>query len=142
MQQYIRQVMDILVNVAIFAAFVVGIGIAFRLFMRGDTAAERVAALLPADFKPDLSYRKGDTYIGYERTGNRLVLVDWPHAKVLAPQDVRALDPVRESVLGITHHWLAVEVSDPKFSKYRIWFQFRPGRLREWQGRMAEICGK
>ena len=46
--------MDIVFDVGIFAAFVVGIWFSFRLFMRGDTAAERVAALLPADFKPDL----------------------------------------------------------------------------------------
>lgn len=134
--------MDIVFDVGIFAAFVVGIWFSFRLFMRGDTAAERVAALLPADFKPDLSYRKGDTYIGYERANNRLVLVDCPHAKVLAPADVRSLEHVRESTLGIAHHWLAVEVPDPKFSKYRIWFQFRPAKLKEWRGRMGEICKK
>lgn len=134
--------MDVLFDVGIFVAFVVGIWLSFRLFMRGDTAAERVAALLPAGFKPDLTYRKGDTYIGYETASKRLVLVDWPHAKVLAPADVRSLEPVQESTLGITHHWLAVGVPDPDFSKYRIWFQFRRAKLDEWRGRLAEICKK
>ena len=77
--------------VFLFAALTFGIWLSFRLFMRGDTAKEKVAALLPPDFKPDLFYRKGDTYMGYEKKTNRLVLVDWPHAKVLAPEDVRSL---------------------------------------------------
>src|SRR6266403_307207 len=71
--------------------------------MRGDTAGEKVAALLPRDFKADLWHRKGDTYVGYEKEKNRLVLVDWRHAKVLSPAQVLSLEPVHESLLGITH---------------------------------------
>ncbi len=128
------------VGVLIFVGFTIGIWLSFRLFMRGDTAQEKVAALLPSDFKPDLFYRKGDTYVGYEKKNNRLVLVDWPHAKVLSPKDVRSLEPVHESMLGITHHWLAVNVPDTDFSRYRIWFQFRRTKRDEWHGRLADIC--
>jgi len=126
----------------LFAALAFGIWLSFRLFMRGDTANERVAALLPPGFKPDFFYKKGDTYVGYDKKRNSLVLVDWPHAKVLTPSDVRSLEPVHESWLGITHHWLAVNVSDPDFARYKIWFQFRPAMLRRWHGQLAEICKK
>ena len=126
----------------IFVGFTFVIWVSYRLFMRGDTAKEKVAALLPPDFKPDLSYRKGDTYVGYEKKNNRLVLVDWPHAKVLSPEDVRSVEPVHESMLGITHHWLAVTVPDANFSRFRIWFQFRRRNRDTWHGRLAEICKK
>jgi hypothetical protein len=72
--------MSTLVGTGIFAVFIVGIWFSYRLFMRGDTYEEKVASLLPPNFKPDLFHRKGDTYVGYEKAGNRLVLVDWPHA--------------------------------------------------------------
>ena len=90
--------MGTVMEVAIFVGFTFVIWFSYRLFMRGDTAKEKVAALLPPGFKPDLFYRKGDTYVGYEKANNRLVLVDWPHAKVLAPEDVRSLEPVHESM--------------------------------------------
>jgi hypothetical protein len=128
--------------VLLFAVLIVGVWFSFQLFMRGDTAREKVARLLPSDFRPDLFYRKGDTYVGYENQNKRLVLIDWPHAKVLGPKDVRSLERVHESLLGITHHWLAVNVSDPDFSRYRIWFQFRRAKLNEWHDRLAEICKK
>jgi hypothetical protein len=110
--------------------------------MRGYTAEERVAALLPPGFKPDLFYRKGDTYVGYEKGTNRLVLVDWPHAKVLVPKDVLTLEPEHETMFGVTHHWVAVKVPDAGFSRYRIWFQFRPAQRDLWLGQLAEICKK
>lgn len=128
--------------VLIFVGFVVGIWFSYRLFMRGHTDEEKVAALLPPDFKPDLFHRKGDTYVGYEKAKDRLVLVDWPHAKVLSPREVKSLEPERESVLGVSHYWVAVNVPDPKFSRYRIWFQFRSAPRDEWHRRLAEICGK
>ena len=134
--------MDVLIEIAIFVAFTVGIWFSYRLFMRGDTAQEKVASLLPKDFKPDLSYRLGDTFVGYEKASNRLVVVDWPHAKVLAPSEVVSLEPVHESTLGITHHWVAVNVRDAAFPRYRIWFQFRRGRRDEWLGKLAALCGK
>jgi hypothetical protein len=134
--------MSTIVGTAIFAVFIVGIWFSYRLFMRGDTYDEKVAALLPKDFKPDLFHQKGDTYVGYEKAGNRLVLVDWPHAKVLSPGDVVALKAVHESTLGITHHWVGVEVSDATFPSYRIWFQFRGAKRDEWLGELTKICGK
>ncbi len=130
------------IGVAIFAVFIVGIWFSYRLFMRGDTAEEKVAALLPKDFKPDVFHRKGDTYVGYEKGRDRLVLVDWPHASVLAAKDVVSISPVHESTLGITHHWVAVAVPGAAFSPYRIWFQFRRDKRDAWQAQLAEICGK
>jgi hypothetical protein len=134
--------MGTLFGALIFIGFTIGIWFSYRLFMRGDTAAEKVAALLPADFKPDLSYRKGDTYVGYEKDKDRLVVVDWPHAKILSPKDVLSLEPEHKTMLGITHHWVAVNVPDTKFSKYRIWFQFRHAKRDAWLSQLAEICGK
>jgi hypothetical protein len=110
--------------------------------MRGNTAREKVAALLPSDFKPNIFHRKGDTYVGYEKEKNRLVLVDWPHAKVLAPEEVHSLEPLHEATLGITHHWLAINVPDAEFSRFRIWFQFSHTKCDAWHGRLANICKK
>src|SRR3982074_555400 len=117
--------MGTLMEVVVFVGFTFVIWFSYRLFMRGDTAKEKVAALLPSDFKPDFFHRKGDTYVGYEKGNNRLVLVDWPHAKVLRPEDVRSLEPVHESMLGITHHWLPATPPDANFSRFRISLQFR-----------------
>jgi cbb3-type cytochrome oxidase subunit 3 len=134
--------MGTIVGILIFVGFTVGIWFSYRLFMRGDTAEEKVAALLPPDFKPDLFHRKGDTYVGYEKAKNRLVLVDWPHAKVLSPTEVLSLESVHQSMLGVTHHWVAVNVPDPAFSQYRIWFQFRPAKRDAWLSQLAQICKK
>ena len=112
------------------------------LIHEGETAKEKVAALLPPDFKPDLFHRKGDTYVGYEKGTNRLVLVDWPHAKVLSPDDVLSLEPIHESMLGVTHHWLAVTVPESEFARFRIWFQFRRAKCDAWHSRLVEICKK
>src|ERR1700681_4719121 len=89
--------MSTLVGTGIFVVFIVAIWFSYRLFMRGDTYEEKVARLLPQDFKPDIFHRKGDTYVGYEKGRNRLVLVDWPHGKVLAPSEVVSLQPIQES---------------------------------------------
>lgn len=134
--------METVFAVLIFVVFIVAIWFSYRLFMRGDTAEEKVARLLPAGFKPELFHRKGDTYVGHEKGANRLVLVDWPHGKVLSANEVVSLEPVQESTLGVTHYWVAVNVPDPAFSRYRIWFQFRRAKRDEWLGRLAEICKK
>ena len=133
--------MDLL-GVLIFIGFTFAIWFSYRLFVRGDTAREKVAALLPSDFKPDLFHRKGDTYVGYEKQKDRLVLVDWPHAKVLTPKDVQSVEPIQESTLGITHHWVAISVPGPGFARYKIWFQFRRSKRDAWNGRLTEICKK
>src|ERR1700681_4499872 len=105
--------MSTLVGTGIFAVFIVGIWFSYRLFMRGDTYEEKVARLLPPGFKPDVFHMKGDTYVGYEKGSDKLVVVDWPHAKTLSPGEVVSLEAVQESTLGITHHWVAVKVRDP-----------------------------
>jgi hypothetical protein len=128
--------------ILVFVGFTVAIWLSYRLFMRGDTAKEKVAALLPANFNPDVFHRKGDTYVGYEKQSNRPVLVDWPHAKVLRPEEVQSLAPVHESMLGVTHHWLEVVVPDSDFSRFKIWFQFRPPKRDAWHGRLAVLCKK
>src|SRR6185295_12708363 len=87
-----------------------GIWFSYRLFMKGDTAKDRIAKLLPQAFKPDMFHQKGDTYVGYESASNRIVLIDWPHCRVLAPGDINALQPISETMLGVTHHWLEVDV--------------------------------
>src|ERR1700675_3114441 len=115
--------MGTLIGILVFVGFTIGIWFSYRLFMRGNTYEEKVAALLPSNFKPNLFHRKGDTYVGYEKENNRLALVDWPHAKVLRPEDVRSIEPVHESTLGVTHYWLAVSVPDPNFPRFNIWFQ-------------------
>ena len=134
--------MSTLVGVGIFVVLTIGIWFSYRLFMRGDTYEEKVAALLPPDFKPDVFHRKGDTYVGYEKARDRLVLVDWPHARVLSPAEVVSITPVHESTLGITHHWVAVGVPGPAFSPFRIWFQFRSEKRDAWLRQLAEICKK
>jgi hypothetical protein len=135
-------IMETVIGVLVFAVFIAGIWFSYRLFMRGEMPEEKVAALLPPGFKPDVFHRKGDTYVGFEKSANRLVVVDWPHAKVLSPSEVVSLQPVRESTLGITHYWVAVNVPDPAFPRYRIWFQFRREKRDSWLGQLAEICKK
>ena len=134
--------MDTLIGVGIFVVFIVGIWFSYRLFMRGDTYHEKVARLLPPGFKPDVFHMKGDTYVGYEKGSDKLVVVDWPHAKALSPAEVVSLEAVQESTLGVTHHWVAVKVRDPAFADYRIWFQFRRAKRDAWLGQLAQICGK
>ena len=44
--------MNSILGVLIFVVTVVGIWFSYRLFMRGNTPEERVAAMLPPDFRP------------------------------------------------------------------------------------------
>ena len=105
-----------------FGLVIAGIWASYRLFMRGDTNPERVASRLPKGFKADWSWRRGDTYLGYDSAGNRLAIVDYPHAALVDPHEVRSIEPVDESVAWIVHRWLVLYVSSP------------PGRLRVWFG--------
>ena len=124
----------------VFVVMVVGIWASYRLFMRGETHKERVAKLLPPGFKADIAHRKGDTYVGYEKNNDRIVLIDWPHGQALSPKDIRSIEPVQETMVGlVTHYWLAIDVPDPAFPRYRIWFQFRRGPRDRWLDRLAEI---
>jgi len=134
--------MNSIFGALIFVVTVIGIWFSYRLFKRGYTPEERVAALLPRDFKPSVFHQKGDTYVGYETETGRLAIVDWPHGKVVSASDVRHLEPVQEMMLGVTHHWIAVDISVPLFPRYRIWFQFRRMKRDRWLARLAEICKK
>ena len=121
---------DTLLIIIVFGGMTVSIWLSYKFFMRGSTDAEKVSALLPAGFKPDWEYRYGDTYAGYESSSDRLALVDWPHAKVVSPREVRAVEKVDESSGGIKHRWVVLKVDDPKVPRYRLWFRFDSGRDR------------
>ena len=112
-------------TVLLVVLFIVGVGVAigvsYRVFMRGDSDPERVASRLPKGFKPDWSWRRGDTYVGYERAHNRIAIVDYPHSAVLQPSEVRSVEPVDESVAWIVHRWLVLYVAAPP-GKMRVWF--------------------
>lgn len=103
----------------------VGIWFSYRLFMRGDTDAERVQMKLPADFQPEWSYRCGDTYVGYEPSRDRVVVVDYPRSAVMKAADLRNAGVEDESVMGIVHRWIVVHADA---TKLRIWFRLSPAR--------------
>jgi hypothetical protein len=112
---------DMIIMVGIFVAVVVGVWASYRMFMRGDTNPERVSSRLPKGFTPDWSWRRGDTYLGYDRAGNRLAIVDYPHAAVVQPSEVKSIETIDESVAWIVHRWLVLYVAAPP-GKLRIWF--------------------
>lgn len=130
---------DTLLIVVIFGGFLVAIWLSYKFFMRGHTDEEKVAGLVPAGFKPDWDYRLGDTYVGYENASRRLVVVDWPHAKVLTPAEVRSLAPEDESVVGIKHRWIVVGVDDPKVPRLRVWFRFSAQARDEWLAKLNAL---
>ena len=103
---------DTLLIVVIFGGFIVTIWLSYKFFMRGFTDKEKIAGLMPAGFKPDWQYEMGDTYLGYENASRRLVVIDWPRAKVVAPAEM-TVTPEDESVAGLKHRWLVVGVNDP-----------------------------
>ncbi|MGZ5038354.1 MAG: hypothetical protein ACXWG1_16205 [Usitatibacter sp.] len=105
----------------IFVALTVGIWFSYRLFMRGDTNEERVAKHLPPDFKPEWSYRHGDTYVGYEQANDRLAIVDYPYGAVLKAREVQSIEPFDEGTMGIMHRWLKVKVPQTN-RELRLWF--------------------
>ena len=117
---------DIFLISVIFGGTVIGIWVSYRAFMRGDTNAERVASRLPADFKPEWSYRCGDTYVGYEPASNRLAIVDYPRGAVVKPGDIQSIDSWDQKMVGIVHRWLVVNVPDSP--KLKIWFRLSSSR--------------
>jgi hypothetical protein len=127
--------------ILVFGGVTLGIWISYRLFMRGDTYPERVASRLPPGFKADWSSRQGDTYVGYEKAGNRMVFVDYPHATVVAPGEVRSVEPVNESVLGLIHRWVEVTVARNP-AQYRIWFRFSGSKRDEILARLKAQLDK
>ena len=97
-----------------------------RLFVGGDANLERIASRLPKGFKADWSWRRGDTYLGYDRAGNRLAIVDYPHAAVVDPREIRSVETQDESVAWIVHRWLVLYVASPP-GKMRVWFGLSSG---------------
>lgn len=130
---------DTLLIVVIFGGFIVSIWLSYKFFMRGFTDAEKVAGLVPKDFKPEWQYRLGDTYVGYEGATRRLVVVDWPRAKVLTPAEIRSITPEDESVAGLKHRWVVVGVDDAKAPRLRIWFRFSTRARNEWLAKLEAL---
>ncbi len=129
---------DTILLAVVFGGFFVGIWASYRLFMRGDTNAERVASRLPRDFKPDWLWRMGDTYVGYESATRRLALVDYPHGTVVTPDEVKAVESVDETMLGLTHRWIVVTVArEPP--QYRVWSRFSSAKRAEILARLAAL---
>ena len=122
----------------IFVAVVVGIVMSYRLFMRGDTNDERVASRLPKAFVPDWSWRRGDTYVGYDGKARRLAIVDYPHAVLVDPHDVKSVEPMDESVAWIVHRWLVVYVPTPP-GKLRVWFGLSRGERDACMARLEGL---
>jgi hypothetical protein len=127
-----------LLLVLVFGGFSVGIWFSYRLFMRGDTNAERVAKHLPPDFKPEWSWRYGDTYVGYEPKSDRLALVDYPYGTVVKPRDVESIESYDEGTLGIVHRWVAVNVPQPH-KRYRLWCGMSTSRREAVLARLKGI---
>ena len=129
---------DTLLLVLIFGGFTVGIWFSYRLFMRGDTNAERVAKHLPPEFKPEWSFRHGDTYVGYERSSDRLAIVDYPYGAVVKPREIAAIEPLDEGVWGIVHRWVSVKIpNQPR--QYRLWFGLSSARRDQTLAKLKEI---
>ncbi len=131
---------EILVSTILVIVLFLGIWWNYKLFMRGNSPEEKAKARLPADFKPDLFYAKSDTYVGYEKGTNRLAVVDAQHAKVIQPKDVVSVESEEDSIAGVRHQWLVVNVRDQAFPRYRIWFRFNRQERDGWLQRLKEIC--
>ncbi|HXZ49771.1 MAG TPA: hypothetical protein VEG27_12150 [Usitatibacter sp.] len=129
---------DALLGAILFGGVVVGVWLSYRFFMRGNTDAERVASRLPGDFKPEWSWRRGDTYVGYEPASGRLALVDYPHGTVVQAREVQSVEPSDESTLGIVHRWVVVTVPGSA-TRYRVWFGLSPGKRDSALARLKEI---
>jgi len=117
---------EAIVLVVIFGVVTGGILLSHRLFMRGDTNGERVASRLPKGFMPEWSWRRGDTYVGYDRARNCLAIVDYPHFALVSPGEVKSIEPLDESIAWIVHRWLVVYVAAPP-GKLRVWFGLSSG---------------
>jgi hypothetical protein len=111
---------DAFLLTVVFGATAVGIWLSYRAFMRGDTNAERVSSRLPADFKPEWSYRCGDTYVGYDAANDRLAIVDYPRNAIVKAGEIESIESWDQSMLGIVHRWVVVNV--PQTPKLKIWF--------------------
>jgi len=133
--------LDTVIALVLVVVLFVGIWWNYLLFMKGNWPEQKAKSLLPAHFKPDLFYVKADTYIGYDKNTNKVAVVDGEHAKVLELKDVVSIEPEEESIWGLHHQWLVVNVRDRAFPRYRIWFRFDREKRDELRQRLIEICG-
>jgi hypothetical protein len=132
---------DTLLLVVVFGAVVAVIWLSYRLFMRGDTNAERVASRLPPGFKPDWSWRCGDTYVGYEAANDRLAVVDYPQGAAVSPREVRSMEPNDESIMGIVHRWIIVSIAEPP-KQLRVWFGLNASKRDATLARLKAILAR
>jgi hypothetical protein len=130
---------DLVMVGVIFVAVVIGIVMSYRLFMRGDTNGERVASRLPKAFKAEWSWRRGDTYVGYDGSSRKLAIVDYPHSVLVDPRDVRSIEPLDESVAWVMHRWLVVYVPSPP-GKLRVWFGLSRGERDACLARLKALA--
>ena len=121
----------------IFVGVTVGIVFSYRLFMRGDTNAERVAKHLPPDFKPEWSWRHGDTYVGYEAASDRLAIVDYPRGAVVKVGEIESMESWDQSMMGIVHRWIVVSV--PQSPKLKIWFGLSASKRDDMLARLKGL---
>jgi hypothetical protein len=131
--------LDTLLILVIFGGITIGVWLSYKFFMHGHTDKEKVASLLPPGFKPDWEFRCGDTYVGFERASDRLALVDWPHAKVVKAREIGSVEKVDESICGLKHRWLVINVDDPKTPRYRVWFRFSLSARDEWYAKLIAL---
>jgi len=136
-----RAMHDALLGMFVFGGLLIGIVLSYRLFMRGDTNGERIASRLPQDFKPEWSWRCGDTFVGYEPGTDRLAVVDYPRVSVLRPREVASVEPLDEGTLGINHRWLIVNVPAAP-AGLRVWFGLSAEKRDAALARLKEIIAR
>ena len=130
---------DLTLGVILFGGTIAGIWFSYRLFMRGDTNEERVASRLPKGFTPDWSYRCGDTYVGYETKSRRLAIVDYPHAALVDPREVKSYEKMDEDIWWIVHRWVVVNVPNSP-GKLRIWFGLSSGKRDSMLAKLSTLA--
>lgn len=133
-----RRMQDIILGAVVFGGIIIGVVLSYRLFRRGDTNGERIASRLPRDFKPEWSWRCGDTFVGYERSSDRLAIVDYPRASVVRPREVASIEPLDEGALGINHRWLIVSIPGAP-AGLRVWFGLSAEKRDVALARLKEI---
>jgi hypothetical protein len=130
---------DALIATVLVGVLTISIWWNYRLFMRGNWPEQKAKSLLPKDFKPDFFYVRADTYIGYDKSSNKLALVEMQRLKIVQPKDIISVEPKEERILGVKHQWLIINVRDQAFPQYGIWFGFNRQQRDEWLRRVKEL---
>jgi hypothetical protein len=132
----LNEILSVVLIIGLFAI----IWWSYLMFMKGAHPEQRAQALLPADFKPDQFHVLADTYVGVEKTRNRIAFVDAKHVRVAAPGEIVSVEPEEESIWGVRHQWLVIGVRDSTVPQYRIWFRFDRGARDGWIQRLKDMC--